>query len=104
MHSEFRFPKSTAALMIVIFAAVVMAIEKAIAIASSQWPRTNTPLGPIHSAGFTFLPVMAVIFATAAFVGTAGWLVLFALRRSGVHRLSQFDPADRGGTSGLRHL
>lgn len=104
MHSEFRFPKSTAALMIVILAAVVMAIEKATAIASSQWPRTNTPLGPIHPAGFTFLPTMALIFAIAAVAGTAGWLVLFALRRSGVHRLSRFDPASGGETSGLRDL
>jgi hypothetical protein len=93
MHSEFRFPKSTAVLMIVILAAVVMAIEKATAIASSQWPRTNTPLGPIHPAGFTFLPTMAVVFAIAAFAGTVGWTVLFALRRSGVHRLSACDPA-----------
>jgi hypothetical protein len=99
MHSEFRFPNSTAALMIVIFAAVVMAIEKATAIASSQWPRTNTPLGPIHPAGFTFLPTMAVIFAIAAVAGTVGWLVLFALRRSGVHRLSEFDPAGGRGRS-----
>ena len=104
MHSEFRFPKSTAALMIVILAAVVMAIEKATAIASSQWPRSNTPLGPIHPAGFTFLPTMAVIFAIAALVGTAGWLVLFTLRRSGVHRLSHFDPVDGRGTSGLKDL
>ena len=92
MHSEFRFPKSTAALMIVIFAAVVMTIEKAIAIASSQWPRTNAPLGPIHPAGFTFVPIMAVIFGSAVLVATVGWLVLFALRRSGVHRLADCDP------------
>jgi hypothetical protein len=91
MHSEFRFPRSTAALMIAIFAAVVMTIEKAIAIASSQWPGTNTPLAPIHPTGFTFVPIMAVIFATAAFAGTVGWLILFALRRSGVHRLSDCD-------------
>jgi hypothetical protein len=101
MHSEFRFPKSTAVLMIVIFAAVVMAIEKAIAIASSQWPRTNAPIGPIHPVGFTFLPIMAVIFGTATVAGIAGWLVLFALRRSGVHRLSACDPASeqRSGLS-----
>jgi len=104
MHSEFRFPKSTAALMIVILAAVVMAIEKATAIARSQWPTSNTPLGPIHPTGFTFLPTMAVIFAIAACAGTAGWLVLFALHRSGVHRLSQFDPAVGQGTSGPRNL
>jgi hypothetical protein len=103
MHSEFRFPKSTAALMIVILAAVVMAIEKATAIARSQWPTSNAPLGPIHPAGFTFLPTMAVIFAIAACAGTAGWLVLFALHRSGVHRLSQFDPAVGQGTSRPTH-
>jgi hypothetical protein len=104
MHSDFRFPKSTAALMIVILAAVVMAIEKATAIASSQWPNSNTPLGPIHPVGFTFLPTMAVIFAIAALAATVGWLVLFALHRSGVQRLSQFDPAGRHGTDNPRGL
>ena len=104
MHSEFRFPKSTAALMIVILAAVVMTIEKATAIARSQWPLSNAPLGPIHQAGFTFLPTMAVIFAIAGCAGTAGWLVLFALHRSGVHRLSKFDPAIRQGTRSPRNL
>lgn len=92
MHSEFRFPRSTAALMIVIFAAVVMAIEKATAIASSQWPSRNAPLGPIQLEHFTFLPTIVTVFAFGAVAGTAGWLILFALRRSGVHRLSDCDP------------
>jgi len=92
MHSEFRFPKSTAALMIIIFAGVVMAIEQATAIASSQWPRSNTPLGPIQPEHFTFLPTIATVFAFGALAGATGWLVLFLLRRSGMHRLSDCDP------------
>jgi hypothetical protein len=36
---------------------------------------------------------MAVIFLSAYTVAVIGWAVLFALRRSGVHRLSEMPVA-----------
>src|ERR1051325_4726303 len=47
MRSEFRFPKATLTLMMIILAAVVFAIEKARAISVSI-PHANPPVGPIH--------------------------------------------------------
>jgi hypothetical protein len=87
MHSEFRFPKPTALLMTVILAAIVMAIEKAQAISASL-PHVNPPVGPIQPEHFTFLPSVALMFAGAYLAGLIGWAILFALKRSGVHRLS----------------
>src|SRR5262252_6140014 len=47
MRSEFRFPKATVGLMVVILAAVMLAIEKARAISMSI-PHANPPVGPIR--------------------------------------------------------
>jgi hypothetical protein len=88
MHSEFRFPKTTAFLMTVILAGVVLAIDKAEAIQVSL-PHTNPPVGPIQPAQFVFFPTIALMFAGVYAAGIAGWAILFALRRSGVHRLSE---------------
>ena len=87
MHAEFRFPKATAFLMTVILAAVVLAIEKAQAISASL-PHTNPPVGPIQPEHFTFLPSVALMIAATYAAGLIGWAILFALKRSGVHRLS----------------
>ena len=95
MHSEFRFPKATAVLMTVILAATVLAIEKARAIAASL-PHINPPVGPIQPEHFTFLQPMLLSFVVAYAAGLAGWAVLFALKRSGTHRLSAMqDSAGR---------
>ena len=87
-RSEFRFPKVTAFLMVVILAGVVIAIDKAEAIQVSL-PHTNSPVGPIQPAQFVFFPIIALMFAVVYGVGIVGWAILFALRRSGVHRLSE---------------
>src|ERR1700683_5141368 len=94
MHSEFRFPKSTAVLMAVVLAGVVLTIEKATAIQESL-PYSNPQLPPIHAEHFTFFPAMAVIFLSAYAAAVIGWVVLFALRSSGVHRLSEMPAAPR---------
>jgi hypothetical protein len=89
MRSEFRFPKATPVLMIIILAGVILTIEKATAIEESlphAYPQQLPPIQPEH---FTFFPAMAVIFLSAYAVAVIGWAVLFALRRSGVHRLSE---------------
>lgn len=87
MRSEFRFPKATGWLMLVILAAVVMAIEKAKAISASL-PDTHPYVGPIQPAQFSVIATFAVVFVAGCVIGAVGWAVLFALRRSGVQRLS----------------
>lgn len=87
MHSEFRFPKATPLLMTLILAGTVLTIEKAQAISASL-PHINPPVGPIQPEHFTFLPTVLLMFAAAYVAGAIGWAILFALKRSGVHRLS----------------
>jgi hypothetical protein len=94
MHSEFRFPKTTAFLMTVILAGVVVAIDKAEAIQVSL-PHTNPPVGHIQPAQFVFFPTIALMFAVVYAAGIVGWAILFALRRSGVHRLSEMTSDDQ---------
>jgi len=90
MRSEFRFPKSTAFLMIVILAGVVLAIQRADAIRASVHD-VNPPVVTIQPTHLTFLPTMALMFLAVYIAGAVGWIVLFALRRSGVHRLSEMS-------------
>jgi hypothetical protein len=87
MHTEFRFPKATAVLMTLILAGTVLAIEKAQAISASL-PHVNPPVGPIQPEHLTFLLPMLLMFAVTYAAGLIGWAILFALKRSGVHRLS----------------
>jgi len=95
MHSEFRFPKATPILMALILAGTVLAIEKAQAISASL-PHINPPVGPIQPERLTFLPPVLLMFAVAYAAGLIGWMILFALKRSGMHRLSQVqDSAGR---------
>lgn len=89
MRSEFRFPRSTVFLMAVIFAGVILAMEKANTIqvkyaagAGSIWPSLPWFLG------FTFL------FTCAA--AMVGWAILFALRRTGADRMENIPPASHG--------
>jgi hypothetical protein len=86
MHNEFRFPKTTAVLMTIILAGVVLAIKKGETISSSH---VNPPIGPLPP---THSVLLGGIFLTLAFfyaVGLIGWAILFAMRRSGVHRLAE---------------
>lgn len=96
MRSEFRFPKATGILMTVILVAVIMAIEKAKAISASL-PPTSTPVGPIEPAHLSTVTTFLVILALALSAAVIGWLVVFALRRSGLQRLSDVRP---GATAG----
>ncbi len=88
MHAEFRFPKPTAVLMMIILAGVVLAIEKGKAIQASL-PAVNPSIGPIQPAQHTFLPAIAMVFLFFYAAGLVGWAILFALRRSGIHRLAE---------------
>jgi hypothetical protein len=91
MRSDFRFPKSATILMFLILAGVILAIEKAASISASI-PYTNPQLPPIHAAPPTFAPATALTFAVVYAVAIVAWIVLFALRRSGVHRLENLAP------------
>lgn len=93
MHSEFRFPKATPVLMTIILAGVILTIEKATAIEESLPLAYPQQLPPIQPAHFTFFPTMAVIFLSAYAAAVTGWAVLYALRLSGVHRLSEMSTA-----------
>jgi len=86
MRNGFRFPKSTAVLMTLILGGVVLAIRKGEVIATSL-PPFSQPITPTHPAHSYLLPGVAVGFILFYAAGLVGWAVLFALRRSGVHRL-----------------
>jgi hypothetical protein len=88
MRNEFRFPKTTAVLMTIILAGVIMAIRKGEAIEASL-PHVSQPIAPIHSAPSYLLPGVVAGFLFFYAAGLIGWAILFALRRSGVHRLDE---------------
>ena len=98
MKSEFRFPKATVGLMLIILAAIMFAIEKAKAISASV-PHANPPVGPIHSVQATIVQTMLGVLIWAITAGAIGWGILYALRRSGVQQLSEMNPplSQRGG-------
>lgn len=92
MRSEFRFPKATVGLMIVILAAVVFTIEKARAISVSI-PHANPPVGPIHPTQAMIVQALLATLIWAIGAGAIGWGILYALRRTGVQQLSEMNPA-----------
>jgi len=83
MRSEFRFPRSTISLMLVILAGVVLTIEKAKGIQEKYGAGTN-----VTSVWSTLPQSLLVMVIAMCVLAAAGWAILFALRRSGVHRLS----------------
>jgi hypothetical protein len=87
VRSEFRFPKATAVLMMIILAGIVMAIEKARTIQTS-YSNGHPPVVPLEVAHLTFFPTVALWLVTFYAAGAVGWAILFVLHRSGVHRLA----------------
>lgn len=81
MQPQFRFPRSTVFLMWVILAGVLLTIEKAKAIQVKYGPEEVM-------AVWNSLPWFLFLFpALACAAVVAVWGVLFALRRTGMHRL-----------------
>jgi hypothetical protein len=87
MRTEFRFPKTTAVLMTIILAGVMLAIKQGEAISASLQGAADPPIGAIHPVHSVLLGgiVLGLLFFYAA--GMIGWAILFAMRRSGMHRL-----------------
>ncbi len=77
MQAQFRFPRSTVFLMLVIMAGVMLTIAKASSVAGGT-------LGSAWSALLSLLIWMLLSMSTAA---ALVWGILHTLRRSGVHRL-----------------
>jgi hypothetical protein len=84
MRPEFRFPRSTVFLMSIIFAGVILAMEKANLIqvkyaagVGSIWPSLPWFLG--STLLFTWAAALVV------------WGILFALGRTGTHRLENIE-------------
>ena len=83
MQPQFRFPRSTVFLMCVILAGVLLAIEKAKTIQVKYGPQEVM-------AVWNSLPWFLFIFpALACATVAAVWGLLFALRRTGMHRLDR---------------
>jgi hypothetical protein len=92
MRNGFRFPKSTAVLMTIILLGVILAIRKGEAIAYSL-PHVNPQLPPIQPVHSVLLSGISLTFMFFYAAGLVGWAILFALRRSGVHRLAEMSGA-----------
>lgn len=90
MRNGFRFPKTTAILMTIILLGVLVAIRKGEAIAYSL-PHVSEPIAPIHEVHSGLLSEIPWFFAAFYALGIIGWAILFALRRSGVHRLADIS-------------
>jgi len=94
MRNGFRFPKTTAVLMTIILAGVVLAINRGEEIAASL-PHVNPQIGPIQPVHSTLLPPIALLLAVVYAAGAIGWIILFAMRRSGVHRLAEMSSGQK---------
>jgi hypothetical protein len=77
MQPQFRFPRSTVFLMLVIFAGTLLTIAKASSIAGdisgSVWP--------------SLISVLILMLLTMCAAAAVVWGILHSLRRSGAHRL-----------------
>src|SRR5579871_910666 len=94
MRNGFRFPKTTIVFMALILGCVVWAIKKGEDIAASL-PHVSPPIGPIQPAHSTLLPPIALYLAVFYLAGLIGWAILFALHRSGMHRLDEISSAHK---------
>ena len=84
MSPQFRFPSSTIWLMLVILGGVILAIEEAKSI------QLKFDAGAKMMSVWSSLPGFATwTLALVCIAGSAGWAILFALGRSGAHRLSK---------------
>jgi len=88
MRPEFRFPRSTVVLMSVIFGGVMFAMKEASAIQAKYGSASDSMWRTFP--GFAGLTVVLAL-VTVAIV----WAILFALGRTGVHRLANIQPSTK---------
>jgi hypothetical protein len=87
MRPDFRFPRSTVFLMLVILAGVALTIEEARGIEMKY--ATDAHVIAVWPA----LPWgLAIVLALVATIVAIVWGILFALQRTGVHRLANLQP------------
>ena len=89
MHTEFRFPKARAVLMTLILGGVILAIQKGESISASLRGAVDPPIGPIHPVHSVMVGGILLGFVFFYAAGLIGWTILFAMRRSGLHRLDE---------------
>jgi hypothetical protein len=92
MRNGFRFPKTTIVFMTLILGGVLTAIKKGEDIATSV-PQDIGPIAPLHiqPVHSILLGGMPLFFAFFYAAGLIGWAIMFALRRSGVHRMADMS-------------
>ena len=79
MSRNFRFPRLTILLMLLVLVGIFVAIEKA----------RDVQLQYTTSSDVARLPAAFVtVFAMTVVVGAAAYAISFAMKRSGIHRLS----------------
>lgn len=80
--------------MMIILAGIVLALEKARVIQAS-FSNGHPPVVPMEASHLTFFPTLVLLMVIFYAGGLAGWAILFALRRSGVHRLDDLAGSAR---------
>jgi len=90
MRNGFRFPKSTVVFMVLILGGVLMAIKKGGDIARSL-PDINPQIAPIQPSHGPLVPPVVLLWMFFCALGLVGWGIVFALKRSGMHRLAEMS-------------
>jgi hypothetical protein len=90
MRNGFRFPKSTVVFMMLILGGVLVAIKKGGDIARSL-SQVNPQIAPIQHSHSALVPPVVLLWMFFCAWGLLGWVVMFGLRKSGMHRLEQMS-------------
>jgi hypothetical protein len=85
MQHQFRFPRTTVFLMIVILAGVVLAIAEASSVAGDT----------LGSAWRSLVSILVLMLLSMCAAAAVVWGILHTLRRSGVHRLENVNTRPR---------
>ena len=92
MRDGFRFPKTTAVLMTIIPGRRGDGDQDGRGHCRHHYSDTGGQIGPIHPvAPHLLLAAIPTILVSFYAMGLACWAILFALRRSGVHRLAEMS-------------
>jgi len=90
MRNGFRFPKSTVVFMMLILGGVLIAIKKGGDIERSL-SQVNPQISPIQPSHWALVPPVVLLWMFFCALGLLGWVVLFGLRKSGMHRLERIS-------------